>query len=91
MENDRFFVKSLKLENFRCFEKVELGPFDPHFNVLVGANGAGKSSVLLALAHLFRHVADRKSSLAQAKFLDRRTLEVTASCVMCFGVCQLLP
>lgn len=54
MESDRFFVKSLKLENFRCFENVELGPFDPHFNLLVGTNGAGKSSVLVALANLFR-------------------------------------
>ena len=60
MENDRFFVKSLKLENFRCFENVELGPFDPHFNLLIGANGAGKSSVLLALAHLFRPFAAQK-------------------------------
>ncbi len=59
MENDRFFVKSLKLENFRCFENVELGPFDPHFNLLIGANGVGKSSVLLALAHLFRGLANR--------------------------------
>ena len=57
MESDRFYVKTLTLENFRCFEKVELGPFDPHFNLLVGTNGAGKSSVLLALANLFRPLA----------------------------------
>ena len=56
MESDRFYVKTLTLENFRCFEKVELGPFDPHFNLLVGTNGAGKSSVLLALANLFRQL-----------------------------------
>lgn len=55
---DRFFVKTLRLENFRCFEKVELGPFDPHFNLLIGENGAGKSSVLLALAQALRQVAD---------------------------------
>ncbi len=57
MASDRFFVKSLKLENFRCFENVELGPFDPHFNLLIGTNGAGKSSVLLALANIFRPLA----------------------------------
>jgi predicted ATP-binding protein involved in virulence len=57
LASDRFFVKTLSLENFRCFEKVDLGPFDPHFNLLVGTNGAGKSSVLLALANLFRQRA----------------------------------
>jgi predicted ATP-binding protein involved in virulence len=56
LESDRFYVKTLTLENFRCFEKVELGPFDQHFNLLVGTNGAGKSSVLLALANLFRQL-----------------------------------
>jgi predicted ATP-binding protein involved in virulence len=57
LENDRFFVKTLKLENFRCFKSVELGPFDPHFSLLVGENGAGKSSVLVALASIFRRLA----------------------------------
>ena len=55
--DDRFYVKSLTLENFRCFEKTELGPFDPHFNLLVGTNGSGKSSVLLALANVLRKFA----------------------------------
>ena len=57
MDDDRFYVKTLTLENFRCFEKTELGPFDPHFNLLVGENGSGKSSVLVALANLFRQIA----------------------------------
>ena len=52
MENDRFFVKSLKLENFRCFENVELGPFDPHFNLLVG-DERGRQVECLAGASTF--------------------------------------
>ncbi|MGO9422081.1 AAA family ATPase [Roseiarcus sp.] len=72
MENDRFFVKSLKLENFRCFEKVELGPFDPHFNLLVGTNGAGKSSVLLALADIFRPLAALGGILNSDRILNSR-------------------
>ncbi len=72
MENDRFFVKSLKLENFRCFENVELGPFDPHFNLLVGANGAGKSSVLLALADIFRPLAALGGVLSSDRILNSR-------------------
>jgi predicted ATP-binding protein involved in virulence len=70
LEGDRLFVKTLRLENFRCFEQAELGPFDPHFNLLVGANGAGKSSVLLALAHLFRELAGESYLLSS---LDNRT------------------
>jgi len=49
-------VKTLRLQNFRCFGDVTLGPFDPHFNLLVGENGAGKSSVLVALASLYRQI-----------------------------------
>ena len=50
MTDDRFYIKSLSLKNFRRFESLELGPFDPQFNLIVGENGAGKSSVLVALA-----------------------------------------
>jgi predicted ATP-binding protein involved in virulence len=72
LETDRFFVKTLTLENFRCFEKVELGPFDPHFNLLIGANGAGKSSVLLALAQLFRDLGSRGSCIRSDEILSER-------------------
>ena len=65
MTSDRFFAKTLMLKNFRCFEKVKLGPFDPHFNLLVGTNGAGKSSVLLALANLFRQEANSPAGIAR--------------------------
>jgi predicted ATP-binding protein involved in virulence len=76
LASDRFFVKTLTLENFRCFEKVELGPFDPHFNLLVGENGVGKSSVLLALAGLFSPIATVGGALPEPILLgveDGRT------------------
>ena len=60
MADDRFYVKTLTLENFRCFEKAELGPFDPSFNLLVGENGAGKSSVLVALANMLRKFTEHE-------------------------------
>src|SRR5580693_7789560 len=77
--SDRFYVKNLTLENFRCFEKVELGPFDPHFNLLLGTNGSGKSSVLLALANLFRQLGspeivgsgDKLIGMRDARFESR--------------------
>lgn len=41
-------LQSLALENFRCFEKVQLD-LHPQLTVLVGVNGAGKTALLDAL------------------------------------------
>lgn len=41
-------IEKVKLENFRCFEHLEV-PFHSKLNVLVGANGSGKTALLLAL------------------------------------------
>ena len=46
-------VKKLKVERFRCLTSVELTP-DIHHNVIIGANGAGKTSILEALFFLGR-------------------------------------
>ncbi|MCI5730700.1 MAG: AAA family ATPase [Eubacterium sp.] len=43
------YIKSLKMENYRCFEKTEVN-FDKEYTVLVGVNGAGKSTILDAIA-----------------------------------------
>ncbi|MCX6838340.1 MAG: AAA family ATPase [Verrucomicrobia bacterium] len=42
-------LKSLKLENFRCFPSLEL-VLDPRLNVFIGGNGSGKSALLDAIA-----------------------------------------
>ena len=42
-------ITKLKAKNFRCFENLEI-QLHPQCNVLVGINGAGKSTVLDALA-----------------------------------------
>ena len=42
-------IKSIELQNFRCFEDLKVD-FHPQCNVLVGKNGAGKSSVLDAVS-----------------------------------------
>ena len=52
MTDDRFTIQSLSLKNFRRFETLELNNFNPHFNLIVGENGAGKSTVLVALAQV---------------------------------------
>ena len=42
-------IQSLQIENFRRFEKFECA-FDPKLTLLMGLNGAGKSSLLKAIA-----------------------------------------
>ncbi len=70
MDDDRFYVKTLTLENFRCFERLELRDLDPHFNLLVGENGTGKSSVLVALASLLREIATVPAAIAMGALVD---------------------
>jgi DNA replication and repair protein RecF len=47
------FIKSLKIENVRNLKEAELKPH-PVLNILLGANGAGKTSVLEAMVVLSR-------------------------------------
>jgi len=42
-------IDTLTITNFKCFEN-ETFHFDPHFNVVIGRNGSGKSSLLDAVA-----------------------------------------
>lgn len=42
------YLKKISLENFRCFEKVEVD-LQKKLTLVVGANGAGKTSLLKAL------------------------------------------
>lgn len=44
-------VERLRLFNFRCYEQVEIEA-DPSFNVIVGLNGQGKTSLLESLGLL---------------------------------------
>ncbi len=43
------YIKSLKLKNYRCYENLEI-ELNPEYTILVGVNGAGKSTILDALA-----------------------------------------
>lgn len=42
-------IEKLRLKNFRCFEELEMH-LHPQYNVLIGINGAGKTTILDSLA-----------------------------------------
>ena len=54
-------VEKLELTNFKTFARVDI-PLARRMNVFVGINGAGKSSILLALAKLLSWPARRMTS-----------------------------
>lgn len=43
-------IKEIHIENFRCIENLAIVNADPKMNLIVGVNGAGKTSVLDSLA-----------------------------------------
>ena len=56
-------IESVRIENFRSF-KDETVKLD-NYNCLVGANGAGKSTVLNALNLFFRQYKDSSTDLSK--------------------------
>ncbi|KDE69071.1 hypothetical protein FUSO6_01430 [Fusobacterium necrophorum DAB] len=42
-------IKQLQLENFRCYEKINIS-LHPKYTVLIGINGAGKTTILDSLS-----------------------------------------
>lgn len=60
-------INQIHLENFRCYKEVSI-EFHPHFNVLVGINGTGKTSILealrIAIGSLFLSVDKYKDKIS---------------------------
>ena len=42
-------LKSLTLKNYRCYEELRI-EFNQNYTILVGVNGAGKSTILDAIS-----------------------------------------
>lgn len=58
-----FYVKKVKLNNFRCFLNTEYN-FEPNINILIGNNGCGKTSIVEGISYLclgksFRNAKDK--------------------------------
>jgi len=53
-------INKLQLTNFKCFENHSF-EFHPNFNLIIGENASGKTTLLKALEHFvgsFLHVID---------------------------------
>lgn len=72
-------LKRLELTNFRVFERATFD-FQPGMNLLVGINGAGKSSVLEALCVLFSKALPRLSA-SQSRPQFFKANDVKAGCM----------
>lgn len=57
-------IKKLEIHNFRGLSDVIIDNLDPHLNLLMGVNGAGKSSVLDAIALLLQSFTARLTTSA---------------------------
>ncbi|SEH54349.1 Predicted ATP-dependent endonuclease of the OLD family, contains P-loop ATPase and TOPRIM domains [Paenimyroides aquimaris] len=63
------YISKLSVKNFKCYNEIEIN-FDPNFNLIIGENNSGKSTILDAL---------RLWQLAFQKFLKDRTNNQSSS------------
>ena len=68
-------IKDIHIQNFRVIEALSIVDADPHMNLIVGINGAGKTSVLDALAMLLSWFIARMRSY-NAKGLLPNNLDI---------------
>src|SRR5512133_1614628 len=68
-------LTNLRVRNFRCFEGVSVD-IGPAFNLFLGANGEGKTTILEAACVLLRLQSQRSSSLAHVVQIGKKFFEV---------------
>ena len=64
------FVSSLKLQNFRCYERLALSALPDGFIALFGANGAGKTNILEAVSLLSPGRGLRRAKMMELQCRD---------------------
>src|SRR6059058_4823752 len=68
-------LTNLRLRNFRCFEGVSVD-IGPGFNLFLGANGEGKTTILEAACVLLRLQSQRSSSLLPVIQINKKFFEI---------------
>lgn len=66
-------IKSLRLENYRCFDSLDID-FADNLTVLVGINGAGKTAILDALSIFLKIYAGKYCSYPDRDYLPDANL-----------------
>lgn len=69
-------IDSLKVENFRCYESADFR-FNPHFNLIIGVNGIGKTSLLKSVAAVLTSVSNALKCHIEIKDEDVRSVVTT--------------
>lgn len=70
-------IKDIHIQNFRGIESLNIVNADPHVNLIVGINGAGKTSVLDAMAMLLSWlIARMRSSNAKGIFPNEEDVKI---------------
>lgn len=72
-------LERVELQNVRCFELIDL-TLQPGFTLIIGNNGAGKTTVLDALAHCFRQIVRTLATEAESghDLLTREDIRLVA-------------
>src|SRR6266576_808573 len=68
-------LTNLRLRNFLCFEGVSVN-IGPGFNLFLGANGEGKTTILEAACVLLRLQSQRSSSLLPVIQINKKFFEI---------------
>lgn len=69
-------IEKIKIENFRGIRQLEISEMHPNMNVLLGVNGAGKTTILDTLSILFSWLLARMKS-SNAKGLLPQDTDIT--------------
>ena len=73
---DRTFIKNIKLVDFKSFkDSIEIGPFHPYFNAIIGSNGSGKSNLFDAILFTFGKQANNLRSDNLKSLINNSELE----------------
>ena len=70
-------IKDIHIQNFRGIEDIKILDADPQMNLIVGVNGAGKTSILDAMAILLSWlIARMRSTNAKGASINEADIKI---------------